>query len=274
MLNKVPEITLFFWVIKVLCTTVGESAADYVNETIGFGLGNTTALMSGLLVVALVGQFRARQYVPWLYWTCVVLISVVGTLATDNLTTGLGVSLLVSTPAFAAALGLIFLVWFRTERTLSIHAITTRRREAFYWLVVLFTFALGTAAGDLLTDRLSLTLISAVVIFAGTLAVVFVAWKLFGLGAMTSFWVAYILTRPLGGSTGDYLSGATADGGAGLGTLATSLVFLGCIVATVVYLTLTRRDRTEPREHHEKCPAIVAAAPLECRCEVLEAAAA
>ena len=245
MLNKIPEITVFFWVIKVLCTTIGESAADYINETLGFGLGPTTLLMTALLVVALVFQMRTQEYVPAVYWTRVVLISVVGTLATDNLTDGLGVSLAVTTPVFAVALAAIFAVWFRMEGTLSIHSIVTTRREAFYWLVVLVTFALGTAAGDLLVDRLGMSLLGAVGVFAAAIAVVFVLWRTRVLGPLTAFWIAYILTRPLGGSTGDYLSGDTADGGAGFGTLVTSIVFLACIIGTVVYLTITGRDRTE-----------------------------
>ncbi|WP_007507023.1 MULTISPECIES: COG4705 family protein [Pseudofrankia] len=244
-LNKVPEITVYFWTIKILCTTVGESAADYLNSTLGFGLGNTTIVMSVLLVASLVAQFRVDRYVPGVYWTTVVLISVVGTLITDNLTDGLSVSLIVSTVSFSVLLALTFVGWYRVEHTLSIHSIVTRRRETFYWLAVLFTFALGTAAGDLLTDRLGLGLFTAVVIFAVAIAVVYVAHRWFGLGPVLSFWIAYVLTRPLGGSTGDYLSGATDEGGAGLGTLATSLLFLAAIVATVVYLTIAKKDRTE-----------------------------
>ncbi len=244
MLSKVPEITVFFWVIKVLCTSVGESAADYVNETLGFGLGRTTLLMTALLVVALVAQFRLRDYVPAVYWTAVVLISVVGTLVTDNLTDGLGVPLELSTAVFAALLAGLFAAWYRSEGTLSIHSIVTTRREAWYWTVVLVTFALGTAAGDLLTDRMGLSLAGAIGVFAAAIAVVVLAWRA-GAGLTASFWVAYVLTRPLGGSTGDYLSGAKADGGAGVGTLVTSLVFLAAIVAVVGWLTVSRADRVE-----------------------------
>ncbi|MFI5953857.1 hypothetical protein [Cryptosporangium sp. NPDC051539] len=244
MLSKVPEITVFFWVIKVLCTTIGESAADYLNVTLGVGLVRTTILMSVILVVALAVQFRLRRYVPGVYWTVVALVSVVGTLVTDNLTDGLGISLWVSTAVFTALLLLTFGVWYRTERTLSIHSILTPRREAFYWLVVIVTFALGTATGDLLIDTLGIGLLTAVVIFAAALAVVFAAYR-FGLGATLSFWIAYVLTRPLGGSLGDFLSGDRSEGGAGLGTLLTSLLFLAAIVATVVYLTVTHVDRIE-----------------------------
>jgi uncharacterized membrane-anchored protein len=244
MLNKVPEITVYFWIIKILCTTIGESAADYINETLGFGLTKTTLLMAVLLVIALVAQFRLNRYVPAVYWTAVVLISVVGTLASDNLTDGLGVDLAISTTAFSILLALTFTAWYRSEGTLSIHSIVTTRRESFYWLTVLVTFALGTAAGDLLTDRLGFSLTAAVLIFAAAIAMVFAAHRL-GLGPIVSFWIAYVLTRPLGGSTGDFLSGDRTDGGAGFGTLVTSLVFLGCIVAVVGYLTVTKKDQTE-----------------------------
>src|SRR5262245_30656901 len=155
MLNKVPEVTLYFWVIKILCTTVGETAADYLNDNLGFGLTNTSLVMSALLVLALVWQFRTRQYVAPVYWIAVVLISVVGTLITDNLTDHLGVSLWISTGAFSVALMATFAGWYTRERTLSIHTITTTARESWYWLTILFTFALGTAAGDLVAERLS-----------------------------------------------------------------------------------------------------------------------
>ncbi|MBC7644846.1 MAG: hypothetical protein H7123_06950, partial [Thermoleophilia bacterium] len=149
MLNKVPEVILAFWVIKILCTTVGETFADYLNDTLGVGLTNTTYILSAFLAVALVFQFRLTRYVPAVYWTAVVLISVVGTLITDNLVENFGVALQTTTIIFAVALAATFAGWFASEKSLSIHTIVTSRREAFYWLAVLFTFALGTAAGDL-----------------------------------------------------------------------------------------------------------------------------
>jgi uncharacterized membrane-anchored protein len=246
-LNRVPEVTVFFWVIKILCTTVGESAADYINETLGLGLGPTTVLFGGLLVAALVVQFRLRRYVPGPYWSVVVLISVFGTLITDNLTDGLGVDLAISTPVFALLLAAAFGAWYRTERTLSIHTITTTRREAFYWVVVGITFALGTAAGDLLVDRLSFSLLAAVLVYAAALALVYLAYRL-GAGPVLTFWVGYVLTRPLGGSTGDWLSADRGEGGVGFGTLGTSLLFLAAIAGTVAYLTVTRVDQTEVRD--------------------------
>ena len=246
MLNKVPEVTVYFWVIKVLCTTVGESFADYINETLGFGLTNTTLVFSAALIAVLVAQFRLRQYVPGVYWLAVVLISVVGTLLTDQLTDGQGVELWLSSAVFAVLLAVVFAVWYARERTLSIHTIVTTPRESFYWLTVLVTFALGTAAGDWTLELTGWSPGKSVLLPAGLIAAVLVAWRL-GAGPVLSFWLAYILTRPLGANIGDYLSSSSDDGGLGLGTFGTSLLFLGTILAVVIYLTVTRKDRTELR---------------------------
>src|SRR6202790_274255 len=155
-LRKVPEITLYFWIIKILCTTVGETAADFLNTTLNFGLNGTSIVMSALLIVVLFFQFRARKYIPSIYWLSVVLISVVGTLITDNLTDNFGISLETTTIVFAISLAAVFAVWYAFEKTLSIHSIITTKREAFYWLAILFTFALGTAAGDLTAEKFAL----------------------------------------------------------------------------------------------------------------------
>jgi len=243
LLNKVPEVTIFFWVIKVLCTTVGETAADFLNDTLGLGLTGTSLVMSALLVAALVFQFKARSYQAPVYWTAVVLISIVGTLITDNLVDNLGVSLEATTIAFGAALAVTFGAWYASERTLSIHTIYTIRREAFYWSAILFTFALGTAAGDLLAERMSLGYLNSAVVFGAAIAVIALAHLRLGAGAVVSFWLAYILTRPLGASIGDYLSQARADGGLGLGTVGTSSIFLAAILGLVVYLSVTRADQ-------------------------------
>ena len=231
MLNKVPEITLYFWVIKVLCTTVGETAADFLSDNLGLGLTNTTYIMGALLVAALVAQFRLRRYVPSVYWLAVVLISIVGTLITDNLSDNLGVSLVVTTVGFSIVLAAVFAVWWASERTLSIHTIYSTRREAFYWLAVLFTFALGTAAGDLTAERLSIGYALSALMFAGMIAAVAVGHYRLRMNAVLAFWIAYILTRPLGASIGDYLSQPKADGGLGLGTVVTSALFLTAILA-------------------------------------------
>ncbi|MEO7980358.1 MAG: hypothetical protein ABI807_05650 [Sporichthyaceae bacterium] len=244
MLNKVPEVTVYFWIIKVLCTTVGESFADYINETLGFGLAKTTIVFSAALVVVLVAQFRVRQYVPGIYWLAVVLISVVGTLLTDNLTDGQGVPLWLSSTVFAVLLAAVFGVWYAREGTLSIHTIVTTPREAFYWLTVLVTFALGTAAGDWTLELTGWSAGAAVLLPLGLIVAVLVAWKL-GAGPVLSFWLAYILTRPLGANIGDFLGSPRSDGGLGLGTFGTSVLFLGTILAVVVFLSVTHRDRTE-----------------------------
>lgn len=241
-LNKVPEVTVYFWFIKVLCTTVGETAADLLNEKMGLGLTGVSVLMSVLLAVALVVQFRTSAYRAGVYWLAVALISVVGTLISDNLTDNMGVPLQTSTVVFAAVLAVVFIVWYRRERTLSIHSIDTTGREAFYWLAVLFTFALGTAAGDLVSERMDLGYWLAALLFAAAIGAVAVAHFALGLNAVWSFWTAYILTRPLGASIGDYLSQPNGDGGLGLGTVVASGLFLAVILALVVYLSVTRRD--------------------------------
>lgn len=197
MLNKVPAITLFFWIIKVLCTTVGETAADYLNSNLHLGLTGTTLVMGSLLIIALVAQFRAKRYMPSLYWLAVVLISVVGTLITDNLTDNFHVSLQTTTVLFGVALIATFIAWYRCEKNLSVHTIVTTRREAFYWLAILFTFALGTAAGDLTAESLKLGYPLSAVLFAALIAVVTVAHLRFKMNAVLAFWLAYILTRPL-----------------------------------------------------------------------------
>jgi uncharacterized membrane-anchored protein len=242
MLNKVPEVTLYFWIIKVLCTTVGETAADSLNEHLSLGLTGTSLVMGALLIVALVFQFRSDKYVPWIYWVSVVLISVVGTLITDNLTDNFGISLVITTVVFAIALIAVFSAWYAREQTLSIHTIVTSTREGFYWLAILFTFALGTAAGDLAAERLSIGYWQSALMFGGMIAAVAIAFYQFRLNAVAAFWFAYILTRPLGASIGDYLSQSKDDGGLGLGANTTSIIFLATILVLVVYLSVTRKD--------------------------------
>ena len=242
MLSKVPEVTAYFWIIKILCTTVGESFADYINETLGFGLTNTTLMFSAALVVAMVAQFRVRRYIPAVYWLNVVLISVVGTLLTDNLTDGHNVPLWISTTVFSVLLAAVFGIWYARERTLSIHSIVTTPREAFYWLTVLVTFALGTAVGDWTLELTGWGPGPAVLLPLGLIVAVLVAWRL-GADAVLTFWVAYILTRPLGANIGDFLGSDKSEGGLGLGTLWTSVLFLGTILAVVVFLTVTRKDQ-------------------------------
>lgn len=237
MFNKVPEVTLAFWVIKIMSTTVGETGADYLAVHVGLGTAVTDGIMAVLLIVSLLLQLRARQYVPWRYWLTVVLVSVVGTQITDALTDGFEISLYLSTAVFAVALALTFAIWFAIERTLSIHTIVTTRRELFYWTAILFTFALGTAAGDLATEELQLGFRLSVVIFSALIAGVTLAYYL-GADAVLTFWVAYVLTRPLGASLGDFLSQAQIYGGIGLGTVVTSIGFLAVIIILVTILSI------------------------------------
>jgi uncharacterized membrane-anchored protein len=262
-INKVPEVTIFFWIIKVLCTTVGETAADFLGTNLNLGLTVTTWIMTAILLIALFFQFRSSKYVPGVYWLAVVLISVVGTQITDNLTDNLGVSLITTTTVFAIILAIVFAIWYSIEKTLSIHSINTVGREAFYWLAVLFTFALGTAAGDLMAERLDLGYLTSLIIFAAAIAVIAAAHyglkaylgaehKHMTTNAVLAFWLTYILTRPLGASIGDYLSQTPGDGGVGLGTTATTGIFLAAILLTVIYLAVTRVDVTTPKEARAK----------------------
>ena len=245
MLNKVPEVTVYFWIIKILCTTVGETAADYLSDTLGLGLNKTSVVMTAGLIIALVFQFRARRYVPGIYWLSVVLISVVGTLLSDKLADDMGVPLQTTTILFAVLLAATFAAWYASERTLSIHTIFTTRREAFYWLAILFTFALGTSAGDLFDEQMGVGYWPTVLLVGALIAAITVAHYGVKLNAVLAFWLAYILTRPLGASIGDGMSQPAKNGGLGLGTTGTSVIFLGTILALVVFLSVTRLDRTE-----------------------------
>jgi uncharacterized membrane-anchored protein len=245
-LNKVPEITLAFWIIKILSTTVGETGADFLAVNAGWGQGPTRVLMAALLVMALVAQLRTRGYTPWAYWLTVVLVSVVGTQVTDLLTDGLGVSLYVSTAVFAMALAMVFAVWYRVERTLSVHDIVTPRRELFYWLAILCTFALGTAAGDLATEAVGLGFVWGAVVFGVFITMSYAAWRMGG-NAVLTFWLAYILTRPFGAALGDMLTQAKTYGGLGVGAMWTSVLFLTVIVVLVASAQVSQNHRTAQR---------------------------
>ena len=242
MLNKVPQITLVFWVIKVLATTVGETAADFLNEKMGFGLNGTSLVMSVLFLAVLAIQLTRRRYLPAVYWTVVVLVSVVGTLISDNLVDNLHISLETTSIAFAGALAVVFVAWWWSERTLSVHSIRTTRRELFYWAAILFTFALGTSAGDLLGEASGLGYGPSALVFASLIGVTALAYYVTNINGILAFWIAYVLTRPLGASMGDLLSQAREDGGIGLGTTLTSAAFLLVILGLVTYLAITHRD--------------------------------
>jgi uncharacterized membrane-anchored protein len=242
--SKVPAVTLWFWIIKILCTTVGESVADWVNVTLGLGLHTTAVIFTVLLAAVLAWQLPLSHYVPGAYWLTVVVFSVTGTLYTDILTDDLRVPLMVSTIAFTVALVVVFGVWYSREHTLSIHSITTLPRELFYWLAVLVTFALGTAAGDWTLQLTGWSPGISVLLPAGAIVAILAGWRM-GANAVLSFWLAYILTRPLGANLGDWLGSARSNHGLGLGTAATSAIFLGAILLTVAYLTISHADVIE-----------------------------
>lgn len=231
-LNKVPEVTLSFWIIKIMSTTVGETGADFLAVNAGLGQNITCAIMSALLLIALTIQLRTKRYTPWIYWLTVVLVSIVGTQITDLLTDGLNISLYLSTSVFSVALAVIFFIWYRVERTLSIHEVVSRRRELFYWAAILCTFALGTAAGDLATEALGLGFVWGAVLFGSLIGGVLILWRM-GVNAVLTFWVAYILTRPFGAALGDFLTQDHIYGGLGLGAMWTSIIFLSVIVVLV-----------------------------------------
>ena len=245
--NKVPRVTVDFWIIKLLAVTVGETAADYMNLDLGLGLSLTSWILTVFLIAALILQFAQDRYVPWIYWTAVVLISVVGTLVTDNLVDNFGVPLVTTTVVFGVVLALTFAVWYWLERTLSIHTIYTLRREGFYWFAILFTFALGTSAGDWFAEGLGLGYLETAVIFAAIIGVIAFAYFALNMNGILAFWLAYILTRPLGASIGDLFSQPLEYGGLGSGATVTSLIFLGSIIAVVVYMTAASRRHADRR---------------------------
>ena len=276
-LNKVPTITATFWLIKILSTTIGETFADYLSVQVGLGPAVTDGVMMSILAVTLVAQLRTRRFVPWLYWLTVVLVSIVGTQITDFFTDVLGVPLVASTGVFAVALAVVFTVWWRQERTLAITAIDSPARERFYWGAILTTFALGTAGGDFATEALSLGFRTGVLIFGGLILAVWAARRFGVLASVPAFWIAYVLTRPLGASLGDLLTQDHAYGGVGLGASVTSLLFLAVIVALVAreqvnvsrHGVLTKAEVSAVSPRHDYAWAAAGAAVLVSAATVL-----
>ncbi|MEA2766258.1 MAG: hypothetical protein QOK07_2662 [Gemmatimonadaceae bacterium] len=243
LINRVPEVTLVFWILKILATTVGETAADVLSTTFKLGTVVTSYVMAVLLLISLAFQLRAKRYVPPIYWIVVVFISVVGTLISDNLVDNLGVPLGTTTLIFSVALVAVFVFWYLSEKTLSVHTIYTLRRELFYWAAILFTFSLGTSGGDLLSESLGVGYALSGLIFAAGIALIYLAYRLKLFNEVLAFWLAYILTRPLGASMGDLLTQPRDGGGLGLGTIPVSVVFLLLIVVLVVHLTREENKR-------------------------------
>jgi uncharacterized membrane-anchored protein len=239
-LRKVPAVTALFWVTKVLTTGMGETTSDYLARR--FGPVPAVGLGGVVLLGALGLQFAVRRYLTWVYWLAVVMVSVFGTMAADVLHVGLHVPYQVSVVFFLLCLVVIFAVWYASERTLSIHSIRTRRRELFYWATVLATFALGTAAGDLTAVSLHLGYLASGLLFAVAIAIPALAWRLFGLNPILAFWLAYILTRPLGASFADWAAVPAKRGGLDLGYGPVSVALTVAIAALVWYLAASRRD--------------------------------
>jgi uncharacterized membrane-anchored protein len=238
--KKVPEITVLFWIIKLLTTGMGETTSDYLAHQLDPMLA---VAIGGIgLAVALILQFLVRRYVAWIYWLAVVMVAIFGTMAADVLHVGLGIPYLVSTTLFSVTLAIIFVAWYLSEKTLSIHSISTRRREMFYWATVMATFALGTAAGDMTATTLNLGYFSSGILFAALIAVPALGYWLFGLNEIVAFWFAYIVTRPLGASFADWMGRPSNLGGLGLGTGQISLGLAILIICFVGYLTITRLD--------------------------------
>ena len=248
MLSKVPAITGFFWLIKVMSTTLGETAADWLDSTFKLGLTKTTLVCSVALVLVLIWQMRTVHYTPTAYWSTVILVSITGTLITDNVTDNFHVSLYASSGVFAVLLTLVFWLWWRQEHTLDITSINTVRREPWYWLAILVTFALGTAVGDLITEQWALGYAPGFALFAVALGVCWILGRS-GHAQVALFWVAYVLTRPLGACLGDALTAPTKPNedydftGFGLPRYGVNGVFLVVVVLVVAYLSRTHRDR-------------------------------
>ncbi|HEU5369367.1 MAG TPA: hypothetical protein VFU69_12920 [Ktedonobacterales bacterium] len=238
-LIKVPEITIYFWIVKLLTTAMGESTSDYLVYQINPYLAVALGCLG--LVVALALQLLVRRYIAWVYWLAIVMVAIFGTMAADVMHVVLGIPYLVSTVFFASALAVIFIIWYASERTLSIHTIYPGRRELFYWATIMATFALGTAAGDLTADTFGLGYFTSILLFAVLFALPGLAFWLLGFNEIAAFWLSYIVTRPLGASVADWL-GKPYLGGLGLGDARVSLVLTVLIVIFVGYLTITRKD--------------------------------
>ena len=238
--SKVPEIIVLFWVVKLLTTAMGEATSDYFVKIINPVVA--VAIAGLILLGALVVQFRADRYVPWKYWFAVVMVAVSGTMAADVLHIQFGVPYAVTTPFFAVVLAAVFIAWHRVEGTLSIHSIRTPRREVFYWLTVMATFALGTALGDLTATTFHLGYLTSAVLFAALIAIPIIGFWRFRMNEVLAFWFAYVLTRPLGASIADWLSKPHNVGGLNLGDGQVALGFTVLIVGFVAYLTITHTD--------------------------------
>jgi len=247
-LNRVAGLTLFFWIVKILSTTVGETAADFVAVNLNVGLMGTTLLMGVITVAAIFWNFKFKRYFAPAYWFLIVMMSIEGTLITDILVDDFSVSLISLDIIFSIFMAGGFYLWYRSEGTLSIHEITNDKREAFYWLIVLITFALGTGVGDTVSELINFGYVNSLMLFGGIFAVAGGLFYAKVLGGVSAFWIAFIVTRPIGASLGDLLIQAPADGGMGFSAGTINIVFFAIIIAIVAYLTVSKIDVTEGSE--------------------------
>ncbi len=241
---RVPEVFLTFWVIKTLSTTVGETGADFLAFDLGFGMPLVTLIAGGIMAGALFMQFsKLKRYVPFSYWSIVILMSIVGTLITDILVDLMGVSLITLSIVFSITMIAGFYIWYKKEGTLSIHSIDTAKREAYYWVIILLAFALGTGVGDLISEGLSQGYGVAVLLFSGLIVMVAIAYYVFKIDGVIAFWLAFILTRPLGASLGDFMTKPATEGGMGIGMLTVNALFFSVIIGLVIYLTIQQKNK-------------------------------
>ncbi len=244
--SRVSEVTLLFWLIKTLSTTVGETGADFLSFDLGFGMLSVAIVMGVMMAALLYVQFaKLKQYVPANYWAIVVLMSIVGTLITDILVDNMGVSLLLLSIVFTFAMLLAFIIWYRSEKTLSIHTINSPKREAYYWLIILLAFALGTGLGDLISEGMTLGYGLAVALFGGFIAVISFAYYVLKMDGILAFWLVFILTRPLGASFGDFMTKPAVEGGLALSMMSVNLIFFTAIIVSVSYLSQVQTSKRD-----------------------------
>lgn len=242
LISKVPELTLFFWIIKVLSTTVGETGADYLAVNLNWGLVSTTYWTGVILILSLITQLRITKYIASSYWFVVIMMSIVGTLITDILVDNYGISLITLSILFIISIIIVFFIWYKKEKSLSIHSIHTLPRESFYWLVILIAFALGTAVGDFLSESLALGYSLSLGVFIGLIIFVSILYYLKTINSVVAFWLAFILTRPVGASLGDLLIQLPEDGGIGINAAAVNIIFFIIIISLIGYLSVSKVD--------------------------------
>ncbi len=245
LINRVASLGLLFWMIKILSTTVGETAADYVAENLNLGLVLTTILFGVITIGVVFWNFKQKKYYPPSYWILIVMMSIEGTLITDFLVDQIHVSLLILDVVFTIAMALVFYFWYKKEHSLSIHSINNDSRETFYWVIVLTTFALGTGVGDTVSEYLSFGYLNSLILFSSTFILAGVLYYFKIISGVLAFWIAFIVTRPIGASLGDLLIQEPKDGGFGISITTINIIFFIVIVSMVVYLTINENNDEE-----------------------------